>query len=448
MKVQRRNGLKAVWIGLFVLGIAGYAFGESDRDDDHGSEEAALTSLGREDEHGADGDHESHDDHGSEETAGTSSGHEDDHGDHDDNGSGDDHGSEEAVQMSSSQATAFGIDVGVAAPLPGEVELPAEVRFDANKLAKVVPRVSGIVQSLVVTEGDHVDAGQVLAVLDSRDLAVLKADFLEATASEKLAAVTFAREQRLRNDGVTSEAEYLEAQATLAAARAVRVSAETKLHAVGVPHSALTGFADVPDGALGRYRMTSPIAGTVIERRVSLGEALPAGESGGGTAFVVANADSVWVDIGIYATDLALVRAGAAATLHDDTGQIVAEGHIAFVTPQLAESSRTATARMILDNTNDALRPGQFLTARIGRESGGDRIRVPSGAVYEIEGRPAVFVPVEGGFAPRGVAVGAQSAGFVEILSGLESGERYVAQGAFTLKAELEKSAFGDGHGH
>lgn len=356
----------------------------------------------------------------------------------------------ERVSMTPDEVATFGIEIGTAerAALPGATELPAEVRFDANRLAKIVPRVSGIVRSLDATEGDRVDSGQVLAVLDSRELAGLKADYLEAAAAERLARVTFEREQRLRSDGVTSEAEYLQAQAGLAAARAVRESAETKLHAVGVPHGALAGLADLPDGALGRYRMTTPIAGVVIARSIALGEALQAGETGGREAFVVADASSVWVDIDVYAEDLGQVDAGDRATLHGSAGQVLAEGRIAFVTPQLDESSRTATARMIIDNTSGTLRPGSFLTARISRVLSADGLRVPGEAVYEVEGRMAVFVPIDGGFAPRSVTTGARSAGFVEILAGLEPGERFVSRGAFTLKAELEKSAFGDDHGH
>lgn len=394
---------RAFATGMLVLAISAGAAGEEDHDDDHGMEGG----------------------HSAEESA-------------------------EMVSMSSAQADVFGIVIGTAerAPLPGDVELPAEVRFDANKYAKIVPRVSGIVRSLEATEGDRVEAGQVLAVLDSRDLAGLKADYLEAAAAEGLALRTFEREQQLRKDGVTSEAEFLQAQASLVAARAVRDSAETKLHAVGVTHGALATLADLPDGALGRYRMTTPLAGTVISRRIALGEALPAGESGGSEAFVVADDDTVWVDIDVYAEDLARVRAGDTATLHDDAGTLLAEGRIAFVTPQLAESSRTATARMSLDNPDGELRPGRFLTARVSHTSGGKGLRVPSEAVYEVEGRTALFVPVEGGFALREVRTGARSAAYVEVLAGLESGERFVARGAFTLKAELEKGSLGEGHGH
>ena len=73
---------------------------------------------------------------------------------------------------------------------------------------------------------------------------------------------------------------------------------------------------------------------------------------------------------------------------------------------------------------------------------------MPANAVVEVEGRASVFVPVEGGFAPWPVETGSSRDGLTEIREGLSEGERFVSEGAFTLKAQLEKDAFGDGHAH
>ena len=102
------------------------------------------------------------------------------------------------------------------------------------------------------------------------------------------------------------------------------------------------------------------------------------------------------------------------------------------------EISRTATARVIVDNATHRLKPGQFLTAHIETRGAETSIRVPSAAIVEV-GRQAVFTPTDEGFAPRTVVSGASANGFTQILSGLESGEAFVTDGAFTLKAQLEK---------
>lgn len=351
------------------------------------------------------------------------------------------------VALSPKEASQYGISTSQAERrgLPGEKEIPAKIHFDANKLANVTPRIGGVVHSLDATEGDDVGAGEALAVLDSRKLATLKADYLGALAAERLAETTFTREDQLLEQGVTSEAEYAAAREALATARAQRESAETKLHSVGVSHAALAGIENTPDGALGRYVITAPIAGTMIERRISLGQSVPAG---GDPVFVVADDSTVWADIDIYREALDEVKKAAPVTFHNDAGEQIARGEIAFVTPQLQEGSRTATARVILDNADGAVRPGMFLTARVGGMEGGDAVAVPTEAVQTYEGGSVVFVPVQDGFAPRPVTTGEESGGWVEILSGLQAGEDYAAEGAFTLKAQLEKGGFDSGHAH
>ena len=94
------------------------------------------------------------------------------------------------------------------------------------------------------------------------------------------------------------------------------------------------------------------------------------------------------------------------------------------------------------------MKPGQFVTAFIEAESPAPVLRVPSDAVVTVEERLSVFVPSGDGFAPRDVRTGASSDGFTEIVSGLSPGDHFVSEGAFTLKAQLEKDAFGDGHSH
>ena len=362
------------------------------------------------------------------------------------------HGDEEGdtVELSAEDAEALGIRVVAAerTTLGGATDLPAELSFAADKLATIVPRVGGVVRSLDAMEGDVVEAGDVLAVLDSGRLAGLVSAYRSAVGAEWFAQSTFERERGLLDQGVTSEAEFAQARQAATMAAAEREAAETALHAAGVDHEQIEALTSAADGAAGRYRITSPIAGRVIRRSLSLGQSVQAGDEGGSPAFIVADDSVVWADVQVYAADLGAVRSGQAVELRDDAGRVVAEGEVAFVTPQLAEGSRTATARVVLDNPEGLLRPGQFVTASIATGTGGETLTVPKGAVVAFEGRDVVFAPGEHGFAPVPVETGRQVGDRLEIVSGLAAGDRFVAEGAFTLKAELEKDAFGDGHGH
>ena len=116
--------------------------------------------------------------------------------------------------------------------------------------------------------------------------------------------------------------------------------------------------------------------------------------------------------------------------------------------PIIDEASRTATARVVINNAEHRLKPGQFLTAHIKTGEAKMAVLIRSAAIVEIEGRKSVFVPMGDGFVPRPVMTGDDVNGVTQVLSGLEPGEDFVSDGAFTLKAQIEKDAFGDGHAH
>ena len=372
-------------------------------------------------------------------------------GEHEETGSGDHDGHEEEasdhVELSAAEAEAAGIRTAEAETgmISGQLELPAEIRFDADRVARVSPQVEGIVAEFHAGEGDTVKAGATLARLTSRELAGLKADYLNALSAERLARTELAREENLWEKKITSEADVQSARASFSAANAAREAAENRLHAVGIGHGVLDGLDEAADGALAQAYVTAPITGEIIQRSVSLGETVSAG---GEPVFVIIDDSVVWADIAVYKEDLGKVEEGQTVMLQRDDGQKLAEGKISTVLPVIAETSRTATARVIVDNAEHRLKPGQFVTARIETGEARSVVRVPSDALVSVEDRISVFVPTDDGFQPREVRTGDSAGGYTEIVSGLEAGEAFVIEGAFTLKAQLEKDAFGDGHAH
>lgn len=379
-------------------------------------------------------DHDSHDGHKDE-----NSGHEDD-----------DHGHEEGgehVELSAEEAEAAGIRVAVVqtGPISGALELPAEIRFDADRVARISPNVEGVVARLHVGEGDTVEAGATLALLSSRELAGLNADYLNALSTERLALAELRREEQLWKQKITSQADVQSARAGHSAAKAAREAAENRLHAVGVSHDVLDHLDEAEDGALSQSYVTTPIAGRVIRRSISLGETV---SSGGEAMFVIIDDSVVWADIAVYKEDLGKVEDGLPVSLRQDGGRTVAQGTISTVLPVIDETSRTATARVVIDNSEHRLKPGQFVTARINTGDAQSVVRVPSDTIVSVENRSSVFVPTEDGFEAREVRAGASADGYTEIVSGLQAGEAFVSEGAFTLKAQLEKDAFGDDHDH
>jgi cobalt-zinc-cadmium efflux system membrane fusion protein len=121
---------------------------------------------------------------------------------------------------------------------------------------------------------------------------------------------------------------------------------------------------------------------------------------------------------------------------------------VSYISPTIDEVTRTATARIVLPNQNGQWRPGLFVTGAVEVDSKRVAMLVPKTALQNVENRICVFVQTEAGFEPQPVVVGQTNMMQAEILEGLHPGLRYVTRGAFILKAQLEKGAFGDGHNH
>ena len=379
--------------------------------------------------HENEADHETHVNHGEEE-----------HEDH--------AAAEDFVGLTPAEADALGIEIRTATlgRPSAQLRLPAEIRYDADRVANIAAPIGGIVRRIDKSEGDTVTEGEELAVISSRELADLKAEYLSAQSAEQLARSELAREENLFADNITAESDLLTARASFARARTLREAAETKLHALGLGHDVIDTLANADDGALSLFALTSPIDGEIVRRYLTLGEAVD--EGGGAPLFVVADTRVVWADLTVFKADLPNIARGTKVSFVRDDGNKVATGEISFVSPLIDETSRTATARVVLDNPSGELRPGLFLTAIVHGSGTDTALMIPENAVQTVEETPSVFVPGANGFVPLPVALGRRSDGQIEIIRGLNEGERYVASGAFTLKAELEKSAFGDGHNH
>ncbi len=159
---------------------------------------------------------------------------------------------------------------------------------------------------------------------------------------------------------------------------------------------------------------------------------------------------TVWVHLTVFTKHLGAVRPHQEVILRAEHSGAQARGEISMVTPFVEESTRSATARVVLDNSDGAWRPGTFVTGFISNSGTSLPVVVPKHAVQNIEGRDVVFVEHEGAFEMNSVTVGRADRTRVEIVAGLKPGTPVVAEGAFQLKATVITSALGShaGHGH
>jgi multidrug efflux pump subunit AcrA (membrane-fusion protein) len=194
------------------------------------------------------------------------------------------------------------------------------------------------------------------------------------------------------------------------------------------------------------YPLRAPFDGTIISKHITLGEMVKDDSD----VFVVADLSTVWVDLRVNEKDLPLVREGQKVTISAKAGAPETEGVIGYVSPVIDDETRTALARVVLDNSKGELRPGTFITASVRVEKRDAEVVVAKSILQDVDDKTCVFVQDEHGFEPRAVTVGLSNDEHVEIVAGLEPGEKIVTRNSFRLKAELKKDAGGGhaGHGH
>jgi cobalt-zinc-cadmium efflux system membrane fusion protein len=357
------------------------------------------------------------------------------------------HGEESSVHLTKTEIEEFGIRLlevvgGLVGP---SVELSGEIVVNPDRFAHVVPRVGGVVRNVQVGLGDSVRAGDVMAVIDSRELSDLKSAYLATVNRKELAEASFAREERLWKQNISSERDYLAAKQALAETGIAARSAEHKLQALGFSKSYLDELPGLPDILFTQFEIRAPFDGIVVSKHITLGESVAEDAE----VFSVTDLSRVWAILTVYQKELGWIQKGMRVSVHDlEGGAERVWSEISYVSPILDESTRTASARAVVENGTGIWRPGMFVKANVTKEGRSVPVAVPIEAIQKYEGRQIVFVYSGDEFALREVVTGESTEGLVEIVSGLNPGETIASSGAFTLKTQIQKSEFESGHNH
>ena len=397
--------------------------------DDHCDLE--KSTAGKEVGHDAHDEHDEHDAHEAE-AAHQDAECKDEHG-HDEHG----HGEEKCVVLTEAQLKKFDIKVAPAGPgtLRNYLTLPGEVTINADRVAHIVPRVSGVVREVKKNLGDVVKKGEVLAILESRELADAKAGFLAAHERLAIAQTNFTREEQLWKQKISAEQEYLQAKQVLAEAKIELRSLEQKLHALGLSDANLAKLPSQEHMNFTRYEIVAPFDATIIEKHLTLGEAVKDDSD----IFTLADLQSVWVIFDVHQKDLTMIQKDQPVIVRAGHGISDAEGKIAYIAPIIGKNTRTTPIRVVLPNPTGQWRPGLFVTGQILVENIDVPVLVPAECIMMIDGKSCVFVKTQEGFEPQPVTLGRTTDTLAEITSGLSAGQSYADKGAYTLKLELGK---------
>jgi cobalt-zinc-cadmium efflux system membrane fusion protein len=393
----------------------------------------------QEDEHDHEG--ESHEEHADHDEHAEGEAH--DHAEHEED-AGHAHAHAEIVKLGSEVLKEYG--VVVASAKPGKLEnfltLPGEVAIDTDRVAHVVTPITGVVAAVHKNLGDPVRRGDLMIELDSMELAEAKSRYLETIQHLKLAQATYEREEKLWKQGISAEQEYLAARNKLAEAEIALQTVKQTLQALRVPKAEIDKLSAGERSTLTRYRVYASSSGRVVEKHISKGELLTPEQE----AFTLADLSTVWIKLSVHQRDLEKVRVGQHVAISTPDGKGSVKGKVDYIEPVIGEETRQAVARVRLSNPGGDLRPGLFVTGKIVVEQLGAAVLIPQDAVQTVDGKSVVFVEDEHGFETREVTLGRQSETHVEITRGLELGEKYVAENAFLVKAELAKASAAHEH--
>jgi RND family efflux transporter MFP subunit len=327
---------------------------------------------------------------------------------------------EPVLSLQPAQVLALGLrtqTVG-AAGAAAVARYPAVVTIPTAQQRVLASPLPALVESVNVSAGDTVRAGQVLVVLRSAQAQELQHDVHVSRTQASLAGNTLVRDEQLFREGLIPQArlEATRAQAGLAAEQRDE------------RQSALAQAGGNAQAASGRLTLVAPMAGVVLERHVVVGQRVDMAAP----LLRIARTAPLWVEMQVPARDAAALRLGDAVRLsgHAATGRVVAIG--ALVDP----ASQAVMVRAEVRSPLDGLRAGQAVEAQVERGADG-LVQLPSVALLQAAGQSIVFVESGAGRYRAAVVQAVSSVGATAAVSGLPAGSKVVVQGTAALKAML-----------
>jgi len=322
------------------------------------------------------------------------------------------------------------------------VSAPGTVAFNAYALADITTLVDAMVYTRHVRLGDQVKKGQKLVTLNSTVLAQAEANYLKARAEHNRSRQELARLKKLAKQKIISQARLQQADSTYQAMHANLAAARATLYSYGLNKHDISML--LKQDVYGLLTLRAPHAGTVVADDFRLGQHVAAGSR----LMQVVDESHVWVEVKIPESLLSDIQIGQTASVTPKGGKRHYPGTVINIHHQLDAVTRTAGVRLEIQNSDDLLHPGMFVSADIATGSGEKALLLPEQAIQRQGSELIVFVEEEAGhFERREVTVGKVNMGLLPILAGVKAGEPVVVKGAFVLASELAKAGF-EVHNH
>jgi cobalt-zinc-cadmium efflux system membrane fusion protein len=307
-----------------------------------------------------------------------------------------------------------------------------KIAVNADRSTPVFSPYSGRITRVIAGLGDNVKAGQALATIEASEFAQAQSDLATALAQLKLARNSETRKHALYDAKGGSMADWLQSQADLSTAEAGLRSVRNRLRILGYSEQAIDAMAsDEHVGAVAQ--IVAPISGVIVDRQLGPGQYAQAGASS--PVFTIADMSSVWMVGNVREADAGHVRRGQTV----EVGvlaypQRTFTAHVIYVAPTIDPNTHRLTVRAVIDNADGALKPEMFASFRILTSEGTQAPAVPASAVvYEGDSAHVWVLQSADVIAIRPIRTGRSSDGLVEVVDGLQPGERVVTRGSLFI---------------
>ncbi|VXB49705.1 Efflux RND transporter periplasmic adaptor subunit [Enhydrobacter sp. 8BJ] len=350
------------------------------------------------------------------------------------------HAEEGEIQLTSQQMVEQGLKVAVAST--GLVEklttLPGKLVVNTDQQAQISPNFSGYVEQVNVALGQSVQKGQTLAVLILPELIDQQANLRMAQANLDLARKDYQREQQLWSQGISAKQDYQRAENAYRQAQITVQSSQARLNALGA-----SGNNN------GRFLIKAPISGVISKKDIVVGENVQLADQ----LFVIENLKDLWLEFNLPNTSNIQLQVGQILNFKTNGSDQNYQAKVQTLNPQADLQTGRLQVRAKVTTQADVLRPNVLVNVFVTDAQAKTALRVQKKALQQVEGKPVVFVieSEEKGLVhlkaqPIEVGVSSQDGQWLEVISGLTEGQKYIADGSFLLKSELEKDEAGHGH--
>jgi membrane fusion protein, heavy metal efflux system len=323
--------------------------------------------------------------------------------------------------------------------LAHRIIVPGTIVPHADRIARVSVKLSATVAELRKKLGDNVIKDEVVAVLESREVAGAKSEYLAARLTSDLNKDLYDRDKILWDRHVIAEQIVLRSRNAAAQARTNLDIARQKLLALGVTEKEIATLQEQPESGLRRQEVRAPMSGRVVDRKVDLGAAVGR-DSLETELFTIADLDRVWIELAIGPSYLPLVREGQTVSVAAHGLAYRAVGKIVFIGPMVDRETHSARVVAEIANRDGNWRPGSLVRCTVAIKERSAPLAVPASAVQSIGKMRVVFVRTQDGFERRPITLGDGDDRLFEVLAGVREGETIAVSNTFVLKAEFLKS--------